>query len=840
MNLRRKWNIAALLILSIAAILTGGFYYITNVQHSLWLKSVTDILEVTAQGRHALDTYIEKDLELLHWLAVDLSQADPGDPDALQNRLLRSGGTQAASQCVDLSSGLLYSNHAEAPLKLEADELEAFAAMQNTGVLEPFLDIHTGVRMIGYYERITWPDGTNGVATRTQPLSEVAERFSLSFYNNTGFSYVVNREGDILIRSQHRNSNRTFHNLYDIIDLQGNPEDEVRTFREALEDGKRGVARFHYQKEDYVFCYVPLENAPSWYVVSIVPNRVIMEQADDIVQNSQVFFVLILACLVVLAVFFIMYRNYTTRILKAKEEARKAAESANLAKSRFLSNMSHDIRTPMNAVVGMARLATDHAEEPDKVREYLKNIGLSGQLLVGLINDILDMSKIESGKMTLNSEPTSLAILMDNLVKIIQPTISKKSQTFDIRLHGIEHEMLSLDSLRLNQVMINLLSNAMKFTPQGGSICMDVTESPSMRRDMVHFTFRVEDTGIGMRAEFLEHIFDSFTREQDSRVNKTEGSGLGMAITKMIVDIMGGSIHVESTPGVGSVFTVELDFQPVCEEPPLEEPLPEVRLLFADDDPDTCRCAGDFLRELGIAAEIAQDGWTAAEMAVAAHRRGNDYDMVLLDWKMPGLSGMETALKIRGQTGFDLPIIIVSAYDWSSIEQEAKAAGVNGFIQKPLFKSTLRRCVTDILLHAEHLSEPPSTTVDLTGKRILLAEDNELNQVIAKELLESLGALVETVDNGLACTERFAASEPWDYDLILMDIQMPLMNGYDAAKKIRAMDRPDAQRIPIFAMTADAFAEDIEAAKAAGMNYHLAKPLDIPAMMRELKKHLNL
>lgn len=840
MNLRHKWNMAVLLVLSMAAILTGGFYYIRNVQHSLWLKSVTDILEVTAQGRHALDTYIEKDLELLHWLAAELSQLDPGDGDALQNRLMQSNGTQAASQCVDLSSGLLYSDHADAPLKLEPDKREALLAMQDSGVLEPFLDIHTGVRMIGYYERFVWADGTEGLASRTQPLAGVAERFSLSFYNNTGFSYVVNREGDILIRSQHRNSNRTFHNLYDIIDLQGNDEEAVRTFSEAMLEGKRGVARFRYQKEDYVFCYVPLERAPGWYVVSIVPNRVIMEQADHIVQNSRVLLTLILACLIVLAVFSILYRNYTTRILQIEEKARKAAESANIAKSRFLSNMSHDIRTPMNAVVGMTRLAADHVNEPDKVREYLKNIGLSGQLLVGLINDILDMSKIESGKMTLNNEPTSLAVLMENLVKIIQPVIAKKDQTFDIRLHGVEHEMLLIDSLRLNQVMINLLSNATKFTPQGGSISVDVTERPSPLQGRAHFTFRVRDTGIGIKAEFLEHIFDSFTREQDSRVSKTEGSGLGMAITKMIVDIMGGSIRVESTPGAGTVFTVELDLALADEENSVKEPLPKVHLLFADDDPDTCRSAENFLRELGIAAEIAQDGRTAAEMAVAAHRQGNDYDMVLLDWKMPEFSGMETAMEIRGQTGFDLPIIIVSAYDWSSIEQEARAAGVNGFIQKPLFKSTLRRCVTDILVHREPLSEPPTATVDLTGTRILLAEDNELNQEIARELLESYGARVEAVDDGLACAERFAGSEPGYYDLILMDIQMPLMNGYDATKKIRAMDRPDAQLIPIFAMTADAFAEDIEAAKAAGMNSHLAKPLDIPAMMRELKKYLNL
>lgn len=839
MKLKHKQN-ALLLILSLAVILLGGVYYILSVQRSLWNESVTDILEVTSQGRHALDIYIEKDMEMLHWLTHELSVKDPNDDQALLSAMQQSNNVSSSHICVNLDTGYLYTDFIEEPFELEADQLENFRSFEDRGIREPFLDGHTGIWTLGYYERFLWPDGSQGFAQRTQPLAEVAERFSLSFYNNTGFSYVVNRTGDILIRSQHRSSNRTFHNLFDIIDLQGNNPLEVNSFQTALENGQKGVARFLYQKEEYVFCYVPMESVSDWYLVSIVPNRVIMEQADNIIHNSQVFLFLILVCVLVISAFFIFYRNSARRILHAEENARKAAESANIAKSRFLSNMSHDIRTPMNAIIGMTKLASDHTDEPEKVKEYLKNISQSGQLLVGLINDILDMSKIESGKMTLNNDTASLKTLLTGLVNIIQPTVMRKNQTFDIRLHRIEHETLYFDALRLNQVMINLLSNAVKFTPEGGSISVDVTESPSPKENCAHFTFRVSDNGIGMKPEFLEHIFDLFTREQDSRVNQTEGSGLGMAITKMIVEIMGGTVSVESRQGEGSVFTVDLDLTlpgPISEE---ELSLPRIRVLFVDDDPDTCRCAEVFLDELGVDFDIAESGQTAVETAVLAHLKGQDYDLILLDWKMPDLSGIQAAQIIREQTGCDIPIIIVSAYDWSSIETQALESGINGFIQKPIFKSSLYNCILKNVLRMESASEEPSDSVDLTGRRILLAEDNLLNQEIARELLTGMGAQVDTADNGLSCIEKFEQSPAGYYDIILMDIQMPILNGYEATKRIRSMDREDALAIPIFAMTADAFAEDIEAAKKAGMNCHLAKPLDIPVMMRELNKYLNV
>ena len=450
------------------------------------------------------------------------------------------------------------------------------------------------------------------------------------------------------------------------------------------------------------------------------------------------------------------------------------------------------------------------------------------------------MSKIESGKMALNNDTASLENLLINLVRIIQPTAEKKKQNFSIHLHNIVNETLCFDALRLNQILLNLLSNALKFTPDGGSISVDVTETQSVLKNHAHFTFRVSDTGIGMKPEFIEHIFDSFTREKNDFINQIEGTGLGMAITKMIVDMMNGSISVQSIPEKGSVFIVDLDL--LLPEDNSQETLnlPSLRILVADDDFDTCRSADDFLHDLGMDADVTDSGKAAVEKAVNAHENGEDYSLVLLDWKMPDLNGLDAAQAIRSLIGNDVPIIIISAYDWTSIEKQAIEAGVNGFIQKPFFRSTLYHCIKQYVLNEKASSEETGDEINLSERRILLAEDNEINRLIACELLSGCGAQVDVAENGLICTELFEQSPAGYYDLILMDIQMPVMNGYEAAKRIRDSRHPDADSIPIFAMTADAFAEDIELAKKVGMNSHLAKPLDIPAMMREIKKYLKL
>lgn len=838
MKQNHKWITLLLIGISIAAILSGGFYYINSMQRSLWSEAVTDILEVTEQGCFALDTSIAKDMEMLHWFASEIATIPSDNTEAILKEVELSKASKSPHICVNLDNGMAYTSLLDTGWRLEQDILDRFRGLEGAGIRKPYLDGYTGVWTVGFYERFHWNDGTEGLVQMTQPLEDIAEQFSLSFYNDTGFSYIVDKDGNILIRSMHRNSNRTFQNLFDIIDLQGNDPDEVYTFQQAFLNGKRGAASFMYQEEDYVFCYVPMQNAPDWYVVSIVPNRVIMSHSDSIVKNSQVFLFLTIASMLVITAFFIVYRNSARRVLLAEERAREAAESANSAKSRFLSNMSHDIRTPMNAIVGMTRLASVHAEEPERVREYLKNIEMSGQLLVGLINDILDLSKIESGKMALNNEAASLKTLLDNTVNILKSTAEKKNQQFELRLHGLKHETLCFDTVRLNQIILNLLSNAVKFTPEGGSISMDVTESPSSKENCVHLTFRVADTGIGIRPEFLDHIFDSFTREQDDRISQIEGSGLGMAITKMVVDMMEGTIKVESESGKGSIFTVELDLllpEAQQEEEMLAAP---VRVLFADGDPDVLQFAQEHLTELGAVFVPAQNGPDAAEKAVAAHKQGQDYDLVILSETLPESDGIQTARTIREAIAGIPPVIVVSAYNTANLEAEAQAAGVNDFIHRPIFKSTLSRCIKQNCFHEKRPAAEEFGSESLLGKHILIAEDNELNQEIMRELLTGMGAQLDIANDGLACVKRFSQSADSYYDLILMDVQMPVMNGYEATRRIRSMERPDAVTIPIFAMTADAFAEDIALAKEAGMNAHLAKPLDIPFMMRELKKCL--
>ena len=516
------------------------------------------------------------------------------------------------------------------------------------------------------------------------------------------------------------------------------------------------------------------------------------------------------------------------------------AEKANLAKSDFLSRMSHDIRTPMNAIVGMTKIAFSHIKDPEKMEDCLKKIELSSQHLLSLINDVLDMSKIESGKITPNIGPLLLPELIENVVTIMQPDIKAKKQQFSVRLQNVIHENIYCDALRLRQAFINILSNACKFTPVGGSIAMDIEECAAEEADRAVYTFTFVDTGIGINPEFVDKIFDAFSREYDSRMEQAEGTGLGMAITKKVMDMLGGTVSVESQVGRGTTFTVVLPVR-VGRITPAGIQLPHARVLIADADREVCENSARFLGECGISADWAVSGHEALSKAEEAHASGRDYRAVILDGQLTDISGVDTARLIREKTGDASPILAISAYDWSDIEPAAKAAGVRGFLQKPLFRSTLAASLKKYLLDqdADQTEDVQKQNFDFTGKTFLLADDNELNREIAEVLLTSTGAVIDSVCNGFQCVEKFTGSPEGYYNLILMDIQMPQMNGYTATQKIRELSRSDARTVPILAMTADAFSEDIEAAMAVGMNAHLAKPLDINLVIRTISRFLN-
>ncbi|MFQ9872312.1 MAG: response regulator [Oscillospiraceae bacterium] len=529
---------------------------------------------------------------------------------------------------------------------------------------------------------------------------------------------------------------------------------------------------------------------------------------------------------------------------KLEEQARRLrsaleqAQVASRAKSDFLSHMSHDIRTPMNAILGMTDIAAAHLEDPVKVRDCLKKIGLSGQHLLGLINDVLDMSKIESGNLVLREDTVSLPEILESIVTIMQPQFGERSQRFSIRLQSVVHEQFLSDSLRLRQIFLNILSNACKFTPDGGRITMDVQEL-SFDTHTARLAFLVTDTGIGMQPKFLSHLFEAFSRERDSRVDKTEGTGLGMAITKRIVELLGGTIEVHSRPGEGTGFRVELPLK-IQEMPQLQEHFPDLRIIVCDDDAIMCEYTLELLRRMGIHAVWVSSGAKAVETLREAQNAGKPYDAVLLDWKMPGQDGLQTSRQIRAICGEALPILIITAYDWGDIRGEAQQAGITGFLQKPIFVSTLIQGLRRFVLctPAKPGSQQEKEPADFAGRRFLLVEDNVLNQEVTAELLGGMGAQVEITGDGRQGVDAFVRSQPGYYDLILMDIQMPVMDGYTAARQIRGKTRADAREIPILAMTADAFAEDIQAAREAGMNGHLAKPLDMAAMKREISKYL--
>lgn len=546
---------------------------------------------------------------------------------------------------------------------------------------------------------------------------------------------------------------------------------------------------------------------------------------------------------------FIAFRHKTkqfnaeqARTNAALETALGSANAANHAKTAFLSNMSHDIRTPMNGIIGMTAIAAAHIDDPIRVNDCLNKINTSGKHLMALINEVLDMSKIESGDIHLNEEAFDFSTLINDLITLNKPAADAKHHELVIHISNLSHEEVIGDSLRLQQVFINLVSNAIKYTPDGGRIELTLAEKPSGNPKLGCFEFSVRDNGIGMSGDYLPHVFDAFTRAQNSTMTRIEGTGLGMAIARNIIQMMGGDITVESVLNKGSTFTATmyLKLQETETLPP--ENFAGLEVLFVNDDLTVGESAKLLLSELGVKSEWVLSVREALERIDAKRQNGSNYFAILMDWEMSDMDGISATKKLRGQVGNDLPIIIISSCDWSAIEAEAKQAGVTGFIGKPLFKSRLLHMFNHLLGNKSQegtagLKELTEET-DFSGKRALLAEDNEINAEIAIEVLNMIGLEVDWAHNGKEAVEQMQASLPGYYDCIFMDIQMPVMNGLDAAKNIRLLPHPDAKTIPIFAMTANAFVEDVQAVLNAGMNEHIAKPLDFDILIKTLTKYL--
>ncbi len=737
-------------------------------------------------------------------------------------------------------------NHPEPFLEsLRNGERKAASAADSSG---------NGVILFGVPCEYPMSDGKDSLAIvvglSTQYMSQV---LFLDSDNSLSYSFVIREDGSYVVGNEDDVYTNYFDRLSSIYDDQ---KDEAASYVEQLtaamskgEDYsvilKSGDSRRHLYCTDLPYC--------EWYLVTVLP----FDGLDQAISGMGSHWLAIVyaasfAVIAMLLYIFFQYlrvfRNQVSELKrmntemdgarKAAEQAQKEAEHANAAKQDFLSSMSHDIRTPMNAIIGMTSLAIDNMHNPKQVHDYLHKIALSSKHLLGLINDVLDISKIESGKMTLNVEPVSLREVMDSIVNIIQPQVKAKNQRFNAAAYEILSEHVRCDSVRLNQVLINLLGNAVKFTPEKGFVQVSVYQEAlpgDMSRIRTHFL--VSDTGIGMSKEYQKEIFESFSREDNSRVQKTEGSGLGMSITKCIVDAIGGSISVHSEQGKGSQFHVVLDLEK-SQGLKMDTTLPNWNILVVDSDKRLCVNTVHILESLGFHSECCLNAKEAMEQV--AHRRQNDpYHLILLGWDLPDMNGAQAVREIRLSCGEDCPAFLLSACDWSGIEKEAREAGVSGFISKPLFPSTLSDALKSLISTGGEESTDTENTASLAlrGKRVLLAEDNELNWEVARELLSVLELELDWAENGELCVAAFENAPVGYYDAILMDVRMPVMDGYEATMAIRKLKREDAN-LPIIAMTADAFSEDIQKCLECGMNDHLAKPIDIQVVAYKLKKYL--
>jgi len=686
-----------------------------------------------------------------------------------------------------------------------------------------------GEQSLAFCNKITLIDAKShapveAVLLRVIPIAELEQKwvFPQSELVNAELS-MIDANGDYILKG-HSFKNSSFFEFYKSYN-QNDPESSKALFeRITSATGSEVILNSHGQ--ECILAFTPMSATSGWTLLGLVP-------AEDlnVGTGNWVLIGVVSAGLLVLFLYDMFYMMYMNKRLQI---AARKAESANKAKTDFLSTMSHDIRTPMNAIIGLTTIAEKNPGDTELTRESLRKIGLAGNHLLTLINDILDISKVESGSLKMSPLTFSIVETVENLVNISQPMIKEKNIDFSFHINQIEKEYLYTDQLRLNQIFINILSNAIKYTEPDGRVSVDLREEASEEPGKVRLTYVVADTGIGMSPEFMENMYKPFSRQVDSRVNSIQGTGLGLAITKQMVELIGGTIECTSKQGEGTTFTVVLDI-PLADRQREDMSLGAVDVLIVDDDEIMLQTAVDTLESLGTSAEQTNSALEALGMIEHRHASGRDYNVIIVDWKMPEMDGLETIRRIRSED-ITTPILLISAYDWSDIEDKAKAAGANGFVSKPLFRSTLYDKISALTGKEPESVEPEDDYSDLNGMNILVAEDNDINWEIISAMLSMCGITTERAENGRICVDMLSAAEEGHYDLIFMDVQMPEMNGLDATRTIRTLDNEWARSIPVVAMTADAFSENVMECLNAGMNGHIAKPVDIKLVIKEIRR----
>ena len=687
-----------------------------------------------------------------------------------------------------------------------------------------------GEQSLAFCNRINVRDAETGekrqaYLLRIVPTSNLEEKwvFPQEEYEDEVFS-IIDTESNYVIRGRSF-KNASFFEFYKSYNQPGIAVQQ-QLFANIL-SGTGSFTMLDSRGRECIVSHTPITSTKGWVLLSSAP----VTDLKSVHENWLLIGVIFFGLLLLLVTDFLYMHSFNKKL---RVMARQA-DAANKAKTDFLSTMSHDIRTPMNAIIGLTTIAEKNLGDQESVADNLRKISLASNHLLTLINDILDISKVESGKLTLSPLTFSIVETVQNLVNLSQPMIKEKNINFSFRINHMEKEYLYADQLRLNQIYINILSNAIKYTTPGGSVSVDLREEESEQEGCVKLIYRVADTGIGMTPEFLEKMYQPFSRQTDSRINSIQGTGLGLAITKQMVELMNGTIECQSEVEKGTTFTITLDL-PIADKQLEEMRIDGVVALIADDDPVLLETAVDTLESLGVAADRATTGMDALEMARRRHESGKDYDVIILDWKMPDLNGIDTIRRIRSEVSPDIPVLLTSAYDWSDIEDSAKEAGANGFIGKPLFRSKLYEKISQLLGTEVRAIEPEDDYSDLAGMNILIAEDNDINWEIISTMLDMFGITSERAENGRICVDKIAGAREGLYDLVFMDIQMPEMNGLDATRAIRALENKWAASIPIIAMTADAFSENVAECLNAGMNGHIAKPIDLKLVIKEIRR----
>lgn len=959
-------RIVAVGIVLLLIVLGLSYRFVNNVKRDLWNSTLNTIIESTDQASNMITGRMDAELSSLAIQAELMQRIASTDVVQLNSMLTKIGATESPAYIV--LGDTTYPPRGT----LKEKDLKK----HDRKLVSPHLSSLNGRRVISIFSNVTFADGVHGYLVKEISTNELRDAFAISFFQNQGHPYLINKKGDILLRATTPKGNKTSKNIFTLLtEQQGNDKAAVEKTAKFVADGENGWAVFNYDNEDNVYCFVPIDNT-EWYMVSVVPKTVVDAQTISILQETSILVVIIILGFIFL-IGLLIYREhknilklqaenlverkmlaasaretnnlvlginldtgnyrvivdaqnqadgfsdestysdllelftaevdaeyreefkarfnlenlrkifaegqkreyleiraekngephwlgieiavidpvdgaqravYASKVIdEAKEEednrrfmlqnALDMAEHANKAKTTFLNNMSHDIRTPMNAIIGFTALAAAHIDDKLMVQNYLDKISVSSKHLLSLINDVLDMSRIESGNVKVEEGEVHLPDVLHDLRTIIYANIKAKQLDLCIDTQDVVHENILTDKLRLNQVLLNIASNAVKYTPAGGMVSIRIIEKPSDNKAYGCYEFRIKDNGIGMSEDFQKHIFESFTREKNSTVSGIRGTGLGMALTKNIVDMMNGTITVTSELGKGSEFVVSLRMKLSAKQVEMVNPpeLVGLHALVVDDDLNTCSSVSKMLGTMGVRSEWTTLGKEAVFRARFALEQNDAFGIYIIDWMLPDMNGIEVVRRVRAVIGEETPIIVLTSYDWTDIEAEAREAGVTAFCSKPIFMSELREVLSAPFMKVEK-KKPDENT--FKGQHILLVEDNKLNQEIAASILKMAGFNVDLAEDGTVAVDKVQNSAPGTYDVVLMDIQMPRMNGYEATKAIRALENKQKADIPIIAVTADAFEEDRQKALDAGMNGHVTKPIEIPKLLETLAKVL--